>query len=111
MACALHVTFEPKKAQDINSSISFLAYTGYSSLPVECYQRRADVAFSTDSVDFGDVPVSESRSYKLVITNSGALPAKFTATKSAIEPMIYDDDVAESGDAAAHHGDNHDDHG
>ena len=106
MACALHVTFEPKKAQDINSSISFLAYTGYSSLPVECYQRRADIAFSTDNVDFGDVPVSESRSYKLVITNSGALPAKFTATTCAMERMIYDDDA---GNGAGAHGDDHDD--
>ena len=76
MACQLLLTLVPKKARDIQSSISFLAYTGYSSLPIEIYQQRADISMEED-VDFGDVPAMESKTMKLVIKNCGVLPATY----------------------------------
>lgn len=78
MSCTVTVRFNPKINQDIEATLPIQAETGMIGIPLCCYTKKAVPQISNRILDFGEVVMGERCSRVLKVTNSGALPAKFS---------------------------------
>ena len=67
----LSVVFRPKLHEDIVTLLPFLAETGPFSIPLKAFTKRADIALSSNLIDFGTVVVGEIVAKSLQIQNKG----------------------------------------
>ena len=63
------------KENDIQTYLPLLAETGNIDIPIVCTCKKALLDVDTPIVDFGKVIYGEKNTVKLMLKNSGALPA------------------------------------
>ena len=77
MSSRVTVTFAPKIAQTLHTTLSLSTTAGVVEIPVECHPSRANARATTTEVDFGAVVVGETRRRTFALENAGATPAAF----------------------------------
>ncbi|MEU0412122.1 choice-of-anchor D domain-containing protein [Streptomyces griseorubiginosus] len=84
----LSVTYTPEGDQDDDASLVVSSSGGGAthtlSVPVTAtaITGQGHLEFSTDSLDFGQVPIGSSKSLSFTITNTGNIPVKVTKAKA-----------------------------
>lgn len=84
----LSVTYAPQDDQDDSASLVVSSSGGGTthtlSVPVTAtaITGQGHLEFSTDTLDFGQVPIGSSKSLSFTITNTGNIPVKVTKAKA-----------------------------
>ncbi|MFJ9148195.1 choice-of-anchor D domain-containing protein [Streptomyces sp. NPDC102270] len=84
----LSVTYAPQSDQDDNDALVLSSSGGGAthtlSVPITAtaITGQGHLEFSTDALDFGQVPIGSSRSLSFTITNTGNIPVKVTKAKA-----------------------------
>ena len=77
LTCDLHITFEPKVPEDINTELPILAETGLIGIPLICSTPKTKISVEPRVIEFvhsdQGVPLCEEVTEYITITNSGAL--------------------------------------
>ena len=73
MSSRVTVTFAPKIAQTLHTTLSLSTTAGVVEIPVECHPSRANARATTTEVDFGAVVVGETRRRTFALENAGAM--------------------------------------
>jgi hypothetical protein len=77
LTCDLHITFEPKIPEDINTELPILAETGHIGIPLICSTPKTKISVEPRVIEFihsdQGVPLCEEVTEYITITNSGAL--------------------------------------
>ena len=81
LSTTVQITFTPKIWKDISDNdiqtfLPLLAETGNINIPIVCTCKKALLDVESPIVDFGKVIFGEKNTVKLVLKNSGALPAQ-----------------------------------
>ncbi|KAL6756552.1 hypothetical protein V8C86DRAFT_68936 [Haematococcus lacustris] len=83
----LTITFTPKANEDISTHVSMLAETGPFQIPIRCVTKKAVLAVSSPSVDFGPgVVLGEQATRTFNITNQGALEVEYRLDVEGQDP-------------------------
>ncbi|CAM9575435.1 unnamed protein product, partial [Sphacelaria rigidula] len=78
MTCAVDIVFIPKVDEDIFTELPIRTQTGRLSIPVVCTARRVKPSLSTNLVVFQGTVTGEKETARVVVTNTGAIPTRFT---------------------------------
>eukprot|EP00937_MAST-01D_sp_MAST-1D-sp2_P006935 g6935.t1 len=95
MTCTIHITFHPKVNKDILADLPCLAQTGPFTIPLLCTTKKAVPSVSTQDISFQNVVMGESSTFKLVISNNGALPVHCTLENAEPDGANADVSVSE----------------
>lgn len=93
LTCDLHITFEPKIPEDINTELPLLAETGHIGIPLICATPKTKISVEPRAIEFvhsdQGVPLCEEVTEFVTITNSGALGTGY----SLMDPEAWTPDA------------------
>ena len=63
--------------EDIEEFIELVSETGPFNIPLKCETKKCNIEISPKLIQFGDVPLGDSKQLLVKIANSGAVPTSF----------------------------------
>ena len=82
ISTSMTLHFTPLVNKDYKSSLKLLSETGLCVIPIECYCKKCIINFEKNVLDYGSVIIGQEINIPLVVSNTGALPCKFTVVDS-----------------------------